>query len=299
MDRTASRVDTGTLTLLPETVRAELARRQVPLADVAALLDVRDGDAVLLTGSYATGEFKPTSDLDFLVLTPSRASRRLPGTTNHPSIFGDSFDGRVGDLVVNVEYIAVDLLAVLCTALDQARSTPDSPDLPNLQGLELRLVHRLATGVPLVGAARIAELRRQADVETARAAAAGLFFVMALSFLEDTQVLEPPAREVLGRGAGEALLLAAVNAYGRITYDAKHLCSRAATLARLPGLPGIFAARERVLFADRLPTAEATALLLDLAVELYRSFAAPACPPLLLPMLAPFRPTWTWTGREW
>lgn len=282
------------LRALPGPVRAELARRGVELSAAGALLDLAPGDAVLLAGSYATGEANPTSDLDLLVLTPAaRPVRRRPGRTNHPSTFGDSIDGRVAGLVVNVEYVAVDRLAAVAALLDRLRADP-APDLPNLQALELRLVHRLATGVPLAGADRLAALRAGADVDAARAAAAALYFVMALSFLEDVQVMRPPAVELMVRSAGEALLLAAVNAYGRITYDVKHVCSRAAALAAAGAGPAVLDRYEAVLLVDRLPPAAGTALLLDLAVDLHARLRARD---LLPALLAPYRPGWAWTGR--
>ena len=280
----------GVLGGLPGGVRAELDRRGVDHGAVEALLDLRPDDVLLLAGSYATGEANPTSDLDLLVITARpRAARRPPGSTNHPSTFGDSLDGRVAGLVVNVEYVAAERLAAVAALLRRLRADPE-PDLPNLQALELRLAHRLATGVPLCGADRLGPLRL--DVDAARAAAAALYFVMALSFLEDVQVMAPPAQQLMLRSAGEALLTGAINAYGRITYDPKHVCSRAAALAGTG--PAVFAERERVLLVDRLPPAEATALLLDLAVDLHRRLGERE---LLPALLRPYRAGWEWTGR--
>ncbi len=100
------------------------------------------------------------------------------------------------------------------------------------------------------------------------------------------------------RSTGEALLLSAVNAFGPITYDVKHLCSRAIALAARPCPVLAFTELERILFVDRLAPGDATALLLDVAEDLYRSFTDSRCPPLTRPMLAPFRDSWAWAGRS-
>ncbi|WP_017974740.1 nucleotidyltransferase domain-containing protein [Actinopolyspora halophila] len=59
------------LRALPDGVVRALAARGIAPHDLvgARILDPRPTLAVLLTGSYATGEFKPTSDLDLLVLS--------------------------------------------------------------------------------------------------------------------------------------------------------------------------------------------------------------------------------------
>ncbi|MDA2813560.1 nucleotidyltransferase domain-containing protein [Nocardiopsis sp. RSe5-2] len=291
---------------LPGGVVQALAARGIAPRDLedARVLDPRPAQAVLLTGSYATGEFNPTSDLDLLVLTDGSAPARPPGATNHPSTFGDSFDTVVGGLVVNTEYVdrsrADELSRVDAVAAGAAGPTDGAaapPDLPNLQPLEVRLVQRLTIGVPLYGGRLVDRLRPRLGEETVRASAAALNFVMALSLLEDTTVLPSPARELMCRTAGEALLLSAVNAFGPITYDVKHLCSRAAALAARPGAPAVAADHERALFADRLPHAEALDLLLGHAEDLYALLAGGGAPDAVVPMLRPFRGQWEWAGR--
>ncbi|MDA2804742.1 nucleotidyltransferase domain-containing protein [Nocardiopsis suaedae] len=283
-------------------VRALAARGIAPDdLDAARVLDPRPAQAVLLTGSYATGEFNPTSDLDLLVLTDGSAPARPPGATNHPSTFGDSFDTVVGGLVVNTEYVdrsrADELSRVVAGAAGAPSGAAAPPDLPNLQPLEVRLVQRLSIGVPLYGGGLVERLRPGLGEETVRASAAALNFVMALSLLEDTTVLPSPARELMCRSAGEALLLSAINAFGPITYDVKHLCSRAAALAARPGAPAVAADRERALFADRLAHTEALDLLLGHAEDLYARLAGGGAPDAAAPMLRPFRGQWAWTGR--
>ncbi|MFF7991021.1 nucleotidyltransferase domain-containing protein [Kitasatospora xanthocidica] len=289
-------MDVALLDALPAHVRTELARRGVALPAVAGLIDADLDEPVLLTGSYASGEANPTSDLDVLVLTRRPRARRVPGTVNHPSILGDSFDGLVADLPVNIEYVAEGRLEDL-GHVTRTATGGGQVDLPNLQSLELRLAHRVHSGIPLAGAERLDRLRRLVDIEVVRASAAALAFVGAMSLLEDTTVLESPARELMLRGSAEALLMSGVNAFGRITHDGKHLMRRAAALAGDPGVPALFAERERLLFVDRLPQREALELVLDLAQELYVSFPDERCPALVTDMLAPFRESWAWAGR--
>ncbi|MGH8933777.1 MAG: nucleotidyltransferase domain-containing protein [Egibacteraceae bacterium] len=289
-------MDPVILERLPAGVLAELERRDIAPSDVARALDVGPEEALLLTGSYATGEFNPTSDLDLLVLTGGRAHGRPEGATNHPSTFGDSFDVQVRDLVVNLEYVEARRVHDLCALVGSVGGSAQ-PDLPNLQPLEIRLIQRLAIGVPLAGADLVEHLRPALGVDVVRAAAAALNFVMALSLLEDTLVLEPPAQQLMCRGAAESLLLSGINAFGPITYDIKHLCSRAARLAEVPGAPRVLVERERVLFADREPIGAGRSFLLDLAVDLHRVFGSGDCPDRVAPMLEPFRAQWAWTDR--
>jgi hypothetical protein len=278
---------------LPAGVLRQLKDRGVELARVAALVDSEAGDAVLLAGSYATGEANPTSDLDLLVLTGRERAPRAPGMTNHPSLLGDSFDGQVGDLVVNVEYVPRQRLADIGKIAASVTSA-EVPSLPNLQGLELRLVHRITTGVFLTGKDQADGCREQLRPGVIRASAAALAFLGALSLIEDTTVLASPERELMRRGAAESLLLAGVNAFGPLTYDGKHLLARAALLAGQPGSPKLFAGRHELLFADRLSQEDGLCLVLDLAEDLYRCFTDP----LLLRMLAPYTSAWEWAGRQ-
>lgn len=291
-------MDARVLDRLPGAVFAELDRRGIDRTDLAATVEVLPDDALLVTGSYATGEHNPTSDLDLLVLTHGHARHRPPSATNHPSTFGDSFDVTLASLTVNVEYVAVARVLEVCALVAAVNSPNGQVDLPNLQPLEVRLVQRVATGIALYGDDLVNRLRPRLNVEHVRASVAALNFVMAMSLLEDTVVLSPPARELMCRSAAEALLLSAVNAHGQITYDIKHLCSRAARVAERPGTPVVCSEREQVLFADRLPVARAREWLLDLAVDLYRSFDHEECPALVRPMLRPFREQWEWAHRD-
>lgn len=279
---------------MPAAVHAELARRGIELAELAGVPDLCDGEPLLLAGSYATGEANPTSDLDLLVLTAESGSRAPAGSSNHPSIFGDSYDIELADLTVNLEYVPQARFHDLCQAVNQCR---DGAEVGNFQSLELRLAQRVTTGIGLAGPAALADLRKQLDYPTVRASAAALSFVMAMSLLEDTSVLVPPGQLLMLRGAGEWLLRAAINAVGPITYDTKHLFGRAATLASEPHAPTALAAAEQLVFTERLPVAESVALLLDHAQDLYRLLATRTEHQQILAMLGPFEPGWRWTGR--
>jgi predicted nucleotidyltransferase len=292
-------VDADILTrALPGTVLAELKRRGIPPGQVAAAVDASEGDLVALTGSYATGEANVTSDLDFTVITADPARRRVAHGANHPSILGDSFDVRVGSLQVNIEYVHSGRLEDICAIIDSVRATPDHPDLPNLQALELRLLQRLASGKAITGRPLLDEYQSRIDLETARAASISLSFVGGLSLLEDAQVMIPPARELMFRSAAESLLVSAVNTFGPITYDVKHLCSRAIRLAGEQCPARALQELEGVLSADRLAPRQATVFLLDVAEDLYHCFGDARCPAVVAPMLAPFRDMWAWTGRR-
>jgi hypothetical protein len=283
---------------MPAGVHAELGRRGIALAELAAAVELRAGEALLLAGSYATGEQNPTSDLDLLVLTADPESRAVPtGSSNHPSIFGDSFDIQLADLTVNLEYVPQSRFLDLCAAVDRARDGSDGPEVGNFQSLELRLAQRVTTGIPLAGQDVLDKLRERLDYPTVRASAAALSFVMALSLLEDTRVLEPPGQLLMLRGAGEWLLRAAINTVGPITYDTKHLFGRSAVLAREPAAPSALAAAERLVFIERSPVVEAVSVLLDHAQDLYRHLAShPECDQIV-DMLRPFQRGWRWTGR--
>jgi hypothetical protein len=282
---------------MPPAVHAELARRGIALTELAAVPDLRAGEPLLLAGSYATGEANPTSDLDLLVLTAESGSRAPAGSSNHPSIFGDSYDIRLADLTVNLEYVPQARFLDLCAAVDSARSGPDGPEVGNFQSLELRLAQRVTTGIVLAGADVLDALRGRLHYPTVRASAAALSFVMTMSLLEDTQVLPPPGQLLMLRGAGEWLLRAAINTIGPITYDTKHLFGRAARLAGAPGAPSALAAAEQLIFTERVPVGESVAVLLDHAEDLYRLLAHHPEHRQILDMLRPFEPGWRWTGR--
>lgn len=287
-------VPISAFTAMPAAVHAELARRGIELADLAAVPDLLAGEPLLLAGSYATGEANPTSDLDLLVLTNESGSRAPAGSSNHPSIFGDSYDIQLADLTVNLEYVPQSRLLDLCAAVTQCR---DGAEVGNFQPLELRLAQRVATGIGLTDPDTLASLRDRLDYPTVRASAAALSFVMALSLLEDTQVLEPPGQLLMLRGAGESLLQAAINTVGPITYDTKHFFGRAARLAGEPDAPSALAAAEQLVFTERLPVAESVAVLLDHAENLYRLLATEPEHRQTLVMLQPFVAGWAWTGR--
>ncbi|MDQ2837817.1 MAG: nucleotidyltransferase domain-containing protein [Actinomycetota bacterium] len=282
---------------MPAAVHAELDRRGIRLAQVAEVVDLRPDEVLLLAGSYATGEANPTSDLDLLVLSVESGSRAPAGSSNHPSIFGDSYDITLADLTVNVEYVPQSRFLELCDMVAAARSAPAGPEIGNFQALELRLAQRAVTGIALVGAELLDSLRRRLHFETVRSSAAALSFVMTMSLLEDTRVLDPPGQLLMLRGAGELLVMAALNAVGPITYDIKHLFPRSARLAAEPAAPSALRDAEQLVFIDRLPVDEGVSLVLDHAQDLYRRLAADPVHREIIEMLQPFLAGWSWTDR--
>jgi hypothetical protein len=282
---------------LPGAVRDELSRRGIELQQLAGLVDLHAGEPLLLAGSYATGEANPTSDLDLLVLTEDDGNRAPAGSSNHPSIFGDSFDIQLAGLTVNLEYVPQSRFLDLCQTVAATRPPGAGPQVGNFQALELRLAQRITTGIALVGAERAEHLRQRLDFEAVRASASALDFVMAMSLLEDTQVLSPPAQTLMLHGAGELLVRAAINAVGPITYDSKHIFRRAPRLAGHTDAPTALAAAEQLVFVDRLPIAEAVELVLDHAEDLHRRLLADPRQQVIVQMLEPFLPGWAWSGR--
>lgn len=292
-----SAVPVQALDAMPPQVHEMFARRGINADRVAALIDLGPQDMLLLAGSYATGEANATSDLDFLVLCESDDHSVPVGSSNHPSIFGDSFDIQVNDLTVNLEYVNKRWFEALCAAVDRARSCADEPMICNFEALEFRLAQRVSIGIPLHGAERLGKVRGRLDMGIVHASAAALNFLMAMSLLEDTTALAPPSRELMLRGAGESLVLAAINAVGPITYDIKHIFRRAARLAAEPGAPAVLAHAEAVVFAERLPYPKSADLVLDHAVDLNEVLSGDPAHAGIAAMLHSFRPSWAWTGR--
>lgn len=285
------------LETLPANVLAELDQRGIPLAALAAAVDLRPGEPLLLAGSYATGEANPTSDLDLLVFTLDDDYRGIPGSSNHPSIFGDSFDVTLVDLNVNIEYVPQSRFLDLCKTIAATRPVDGPPQVGNFQALELRLPQRIMTGIPLVEANVVQRLRDELDFPAVWASAAALDFVMAMSLLEDTQVLNPPSQLLMLRAAGEYLVRSAINSVGPITYDAKHVFSRAARLCDQPGAPRALTNAEQLVFLDRMPIERAVEFLLDDAVDLHQRVAGDERLNLITQMLRPFQASWEWSGR--
>jgi hypothetical protein len=283
---------------MPPTVHAELSKRGIALDSVAEIVELRAGEPLMLAGSYAVGEANPTSDLDLLVFTSTDDYRGPADSSNHPSIFGDSFDITLADLTVNLEYVPQPRFLDLCTTIAATRPSMGGPHVGNFQALELRLAQRIVTGIPLVNGGKVDELRAKLDFEAVWASAAALDLIMSMSLLEDTQVLQPPSQLLMLRGAGELLVRSAINAVGPITYDTKHLFRRATRLADRPDAPSALVNAEQLVFIGGLPVAEAVSLVLDNAEDLYRRLVADPNLQLIVQMLQPFLPSWAWTGRN-
>ena len=185
-------------------------------------------DTVLLTGSYARGEATSASDLDLTAICVAPPARP-PGVRGYPSIFGDSVvAARIGDLVVNVEWLRRDILCTVCDLLAGATGDPPSPSIANLGPLEVRALDRAGGGIALRATDADAHLLAGIDLAKARANTAALGYIACRGQLRAAAAAgtEALTRRIRLREAAESLLLAELNALGVLTYDVKHLAQR-------------------------------------------------------------------------
>lgn len=134
-----------------------LARHGLALGDIGGYVrDLGDGEGLLLVGSVGEGLANEESDLDLLLL----AQGGPDGTSDVLRAMPEGFD-------LNIEVVTTGHVESLCRrfrqSLDDARRTPaaQAPRMLTFVGSdELRLLHRLRTGIPLLeSAATIAALR--------------------------------------------------------------------------------------------------------------------------------------------
>lgn len=285
---------------LPGGVVEALARRGIPLERLLPLVPAPPGAIVLLTGSYATGEATPASDLDFLVIHPAGWEHVRPaGAVNHPSVYGDSYDCDLGGLLCNLELVADVHVEAVCALLDAVRLEPGQDaveDLPNLQPLEVRLLQRLAGGIVLAGDDRARRWRERIRPDALRDAFAAMQFAVGMQVLEDGWAMgaASPARDLLCRAAVECFLISLVTFEGVITYDVKHLWKRSLAL-RAAGLAGprVLAELETAMFLDRAsPPADHLEAAMAYGADLLRYYVSHPRSRLLLAMLRPVAPAW-------
>jgi len=275
--------------LSPQTIH-DLQGRGLTAANLGHVLDRAPGEPVLLTGSYASGEHNPTSDLDILIITQGSVGR-LPEVSNHPSIFGDSYDVKVGEVSVNIEYVSEIKVRELAQIANRAdRSTP--PAVANFQALELRLAHRFVTGVPLLGGETIRAMRAGVHLEEFKRAAVALNFIMAMSLLEDSQVLGSPENFLMVRASAESLCLAALNAFGPITYGIKHIRSRSKKLADAGFNALVLQDVDRMLQIDHMPIVDGQKLIELSADDFLRHLRSTEAHYKIFAMLEPYAATW-------
>lgn len=265
--------------------------RGLTATKLGQVLERAPDEPVLLTGSYTSGEHNPTSDLDILVITQGAVSRVPAKASNHPSIFGDSFDVKVGEISVNIEYVSVHKVRELAQIVDRAgRANP--PSVANLQALEFRLAHRFMTGIPLLGGDTISRMRAGVNLDDFRGAAVALNFIMAMSLLEDSEVLAAPENLLMLRASAESLILAALNAFGPITYGIKHTRSRSKRLVGAGYNVGVLRDVDRMLQIDRLPIADGQHLIKLNSGDFLQHLRSTGSHAKTFKMLEPYASTW-------
>lgn len=209
------------------------ARYGVRPEHLRALETFAAADSVLLTGSYARGEATSASDLDLTVICTAPPARP-PGVRGYPSIFGDSVvAARIGDLVVNLEWLRRDALRTVCDLLAGATGEPPSPSIANLGPLEVRALDRAGGGIALRATDADACLLAGIDLAKARANTAALGYIDCRGQLRAASAAgtDTLTRTIRLRQAAQSLLLAELNALGVLTYDVKHLAQRVVRLA--------------------------------------------------------------------
>lgn len=293
-------MDREHLARLPHGVMEALGRRGITIERLLPLVPAPAGHVVLLTGSYATGEATPTSDLDFLVVHPAGVEHARPaGAVNHPSIHGDSYDCDLGGLVCNVELVAETDVEAVCALLDGVRLRPGHDtigDLPNLQPLEVRLLQRLAGGVVLAGEDRARRWRDHIRLDALRDAFAATQFAVGMDLVVDgwTMGRASPRRDLLCRAAVECFLISLLTFEGSITYDVKHLWKRCLAL-RASGIaaPRVLADMEAALFPERAhPRGDYLEAAMAYGSDLLGYYVSHPRSRLLLAMLRPVASTW-------
>lgn len=216
--------------LIPEISLAALREKSIEASVIYDSIRYKPGDIVLFTGSYATEEFNQTSDVDILILTDDAERDRTAEHLNHPSIFGDSFDVLYKETFLNIEYIKFTEVAKLLSLVNKATALVH-PDLPNLQGLELRLAQRIHNGMPLLGGKEFNNIKKSMNIDLFISSSTALSLIMAISFLEDSLCLNETDSRLILSSAAFCLVTSYVNSSGNITYSVKNLRKRALELS--------------------------------------------------------------------
>lgn len=205
----------------------ELARRL--LDDLQA----PEGTGVLLAGSHARRSATEASDLDLLVLPPPDAGApvRVSGRGRPHFAFRNTLLERhlllTREVELDVEIVPgaeVERLADVVRGVDALRAG-DVDEVAALQPLEMRLLIRLAGGLPLAGTDRVREVRDRLRTGALPDLLMLDHYVSALACLEDALVAAPagPAgkgarlrRALAARAADEHLVLAALAYHGTL-----------------------------------------------------------------------------------
>ena len=237
---------------LPASVRLALERRNFPLELFETLLRLPPEVGVLLVGSHAEGIATAVSDLDVLVLLEGDEELPPPGAgaslvpVAASSTVVERYLLLAHDLELDVEVVRDTRIAGVETmtgefALVAGGEVPATRGLPTLQTLELRVLSRLRTGIPLGGAERVESWRRRLHLDLLPHFVAAVAFVRALSYAEDAYSIDDTGEgdaarlsaAIAARGGAEAVVAAALATHGVVaSWDLKAAPRHVARLRR-------------------------------------------------------------------
>lgn len=274
-------------TYIPENSLAALQEKSIDANVIYDHISYKAGDIVIFTGSYSTGEYNHTSDVDILILSNESKRERTKNDLNHPSIFGDSFDVRYKETDLNIEYIKLSEVLKLVSMVNSAISLPQ-PDLPNLQGLELRLALRIYSGIPLLGKTEFSSIKENIDIKSFTSAATALSLVMAISYFEDSLYLSEVDSRLILSSAAFCLVMSYVNSSGNITYSVKNLRNRSISLSQNDKNYSILKNVDSLLFVSEASLPVGQKLVIEMIMQLVELLRESGSHNLTLKMLNPY-----------
>ncbi|MBK0123589.1 nucleotidyltransferase domain-containing protein [Pantoea sp. S61] len=274
-------------TYLPKSSLAALQKKSIEANVIYDRINHKAGDIVLFTGSYSTGEHNPTSDVDILILSNESEHERRITELNHPSIFGDSFDIRYKETDLNIEYIKLPDVFKLLSIVNTATNLYQ-PDLPNLQGLELRLAVRIYNGIPLLGEKDYISIKKNINIASFTSSATALSLVMAISYFEDSLYLSEIDSRLILSNAAFCLVMSYVNSSGNITYSVKNLRGRAISLFQNNKNYYMLNNVDSLLFVSDVSLPVGQKLVIDMIIRLIELLQKSEYHDLTLKMLAPY-----------
>ncbi|NOK35313.1 hypothetical protein D7W79_01070 [Corallococcus exercitus] len=170
---------------------------------------------VLLTGSLAAGNGTPSSDVDLMVLVPHRTSliSTKEGVRFKNSRFSEALQYCDG-VEVNIELAERGRVAEIMTWMTAIAPALYKPSelkfIPIIDGPELRFLHRLRTGLPLLNPSLVASWRDEFLVELLPTYLTVRHFMEVHEYLEDAishrAVSEESSRHVARIAVEEALV---------------------------------------------------------------------------------------------
>lgn len=247
-----------------------------------------EGCGVLLAGSHARRSATEASDLDLLLLPPAGAAagavrvdvRGRPRFTFRSTVL-ERHLVLTPEVELDVEVVpdaVVERLTEVVRGVDALRAG-DVDEVATLQPLEMRLLVRLAGGLPLAGADRVRNVRERLRTDALPNLLMLDHYVSAMACLEDALVAVPEGpgadtarlvRALAARAADEHLLLAALAYHGTLPVGLLAVPGCLAELERAGvALPAWVAGAGPLLLASDHRPAEQ---VYERAVELFRHF---------------------------